>query len=232
MTERMDVSTGMITGSRYKYINFDEDEDEIYESIEINEPALLASKVLKEIGQFLKSELNQPMKRQPTLAKKYKDKNSEKCIVMRAEFKTFIKSSNKLIDAIEKKNWVPKKPLTVGDFMSEIKSRLSFRSSISRTKKRLIRRRLKMMQKLWASRKPVSFICKLYFYFLLVAHFTLIFLFFFQIHFIQHVHTTIIYFLPIATPANLFLHYYSTILTRTNLELSKTQFYRAATKAL
>ncbi|RKF84063.1 hypothetical protein GcM3_002019 [Golovinomyces cichoracearum] len=232
MTVRMDKSTGKITGSRKKYINFDEDEDEISEPIKINKSALLASKALRKIGLFLKSELNQPMKRQPTLAKKYNDKNSYKCIIMRAEFNSFIKSSNKLLDAVEKNIWVPKKLLTVGDLISEIKSRLSSRTSISRAEKRLIRSRLHMIQKLWASRKPVSFICKLHLYFPLVAHSALFFLFFFQIQFIQHMHTTSFYFLATATPATFFLHSYSTTLTRTNLELSKTQLYRAATKAL
>ncbi|RKF54001.1 hypothetical protein GcM3_213038 [Golovinomyces cichoracearum] len=100
---------------------------------------------------------------------------------MKAEFKSFIKSSNKLIDAVEKKKWVPKKLLTIGDLITEIKSRLSSRSSISRTEKRSMRTNLRMIQKLWASRKPVSFICKLHFYFPLVAHSALFFLFFFQI---------------------------------------------------
>ncbi|RKF81710.1 hypothetical protein GcM1_05829 [Golovinomyces cichoracearum] len=156
MTIRMDKSTGKITGSRKKYINFDEDEDEIYDPIKTKKSGLLASRALRKIGLFLKSELNQPMKRQPTLAKKYNDKNSYKCIIMRSEFNSFIKSSNKLIDAVEKNIWVPKKLLTVGDLMSEIKSRLSTKSSISRTEKRLIRKRLHRIQKLWASRKPNS----------------------------------------------------------------------------
>ncbi|RKF80201.1 hypothetical protein GcM1_05252 [Golovinomyces cichoracearum] len=128
MTVWMDISTRAITGSRTKYIDFDEDEEEFYETIKTNKSGLLASKALEKVGLFLKVELNEPMNRQPTLAKKYNDKDSEKCIIMRAEFKSFIKSSNKLINAVEKK----------------------------KTEKKSIRINLGMIQKLWASRKPNS----------------------------------------------------------------------------
>ncbi|TQS33605.1 hypothetical protein Golomagni_06044 [Golovinomyces magnicellulatus] len=121
--------------------------------IKYNDTQLPAIKALQHIKTYLRSQLDVPLNRQPTLSKKYQNRNSGKCSTMKDEFKSFIKSAKNFLNAVEIKRRERKKLHTVGDFLREVNFRLLSTSTYTKKEKRLLSKKLSGIQKLWSSRK-------------------------------------------------------------------------------